>query len=123
MMTPSLEDYLKMIDVLSDKGNVRVTDMALRLGVSKPSVVSALKRLEDNGMVEHERYRYVSLTQEGKRRADEIRARNSLLIVFLQDTLGVSSGNAEKDACKLEHTVSDETLKKIRILVKNFGER
>jgi Mn-dependent DtxR family transcriptional regulator len=67
-------------------------------------------------------YRCVSLTREGKQQADKIRARNSLLIVFLQDTLGVSAGNAKKDACKLEHTLSDETFKKICILMKKFGE-
>ncbi|MFP3043619.1 metal-dependent transcriptional regulator [Treponema primitia] len=122
MMTPSLEDYLKTINVLSDKGIVRVTDIALHLGVSKPSVVIALKKLENNGAVKHERYRYISLTQEGRHQANNIRARNSLLIFFLQNTLGVSSGTAEKEACKLEHILSDETFKKLRILIKDFRE-
>ncbi|MDR2375735.1 MAG: metal-dependent transcriptional regulator [Treponema sp.] len=117
-MTQSLEDYLEMVSFLSDEGEVRVTDIAARLGVSKPSVLTALKTLESQGLLEHERYRTVSLTQRGIAQAQEIRERHSLLTSFLIDIVGVASENAEKDACKMEHLLSEETLKKIRSLVK-----
>ena len=117
-MTQSLEDYLEMVSFLSDEGEVRVTDIAARLGVSKPSVLTALRTLEGEGLLEHERYRRVCLTKDGMRRAAEIRDRHSFLTAFLRDIIGVTAANAEKDACKMEHLLSDETLKKIRALVK-----
>jgi DtxR family Mn-dependent transcriptional regulator len=116
-MTQSLEDYLEMVSFLSDEGEVRVTDIASRLGVSKPSVLTALKTLEEQGLLEHERYRRVNLTREGIRQAADIRERHSTLTVFLTDVIGVSAETAEKDACKMEHLLSDETLKKIKNLV------
>jgi DtxR family Mn-dependent transcriptional regulator len=117
-MSQSLEDYLEMVSFLSDEGEVRVTDIASRLGVSKPSVLTALKNLEEQGLLEHERYRRVNMTKEGVRQATDIRERHSTLTTFLQEVVGVSGETAEKDACKMEHLLSDETLKKIKILVK-----
>jgi DtxR family Mn-dependent transcriptional regulator len=115
-MTQSLEDYLEMVGFLSDEGEVRVTDIASRLGVSKPSVLTALKTLEDQGLLEHERYRSVTLTERGKAAAAEIRGRHNFLRSFLLDVLGVSPEIAEQDACKMEHVLSDETLKKMKSL-------
>jgi DtxR family Mn-dependent transcriptional regulator len=117
-MTQSLEDYLEMVSFLSDEGEVRVTDIASRLGVSKPSVLTALKSLEDQGLLEHERYRTVTLTRKGSLMAADIRERHSFLTIFLRDILNVSAETAEKDACKMEHFLSEETLKKIRALTK-----
>jgi DtxR family Mn-dependent transcriptional regulator len=115
-MTQSLEDYLEMVSFLSDEGEVRVTDIAARLGVSKPSVLTALKVLEEQGLLEHERYRSVSLTQKGANQAAEIRGRHHFLTAFLRDVVGVEPVTAEKDACKLEHILSEETLKKMKLL-------
>jgi DtxR family Mn-dependent transcriptional regulator len=118
-MTQSLEDYLEMVSFLADDGEVRVTDIASRLGVSKPSVLTALKSLEEQGLLEHERYRTVTLTKKGGLLAADIRERHYFLTAFLRDILGVSAETAEKDACKMEHFLSDETLKKIRALTKS----
>ncbi|MDR1956360.1 MAG: metal-dependent transcriptional regulator [Treponema sp.] len=117
-MTQSLEDYLEMVSFLSDEGEVRVTDIAVRLGVSKPSVLTALKVLEDQGLLEHERYRTVSLTEKGVFQAAAIRKRHSFLTAFLRDTIGVNPETAEKEACKMEHLLSEETLEKMKAFVK-----
>jgi DtxR family Mn-dependent transcriptional regulator len=117
-MTQSLEDYLEMVSFLSDDGEVRVTDIASRLGVSKPSVLTAVKTLELQGLLEHERYRSVTLTQKGAIKASEIRDRHSFLTSFLHDVLGVSPEVAEDDACKMEHILSEETLKKMKLLAR-----
>jgi DtxR family Mn-dependent transcriptional regulator len=117
-MTQSLEDYLEMVSFLSDEGEVRVTDIASRLEVSKPSVLNALKVLEEQGLIEHERYRTVYLTQKGAIQAAEIRDRHSFLTSFLKDIVGVNAETAEKDACKMEHLLSEETLKKMKAFVK-----
>jgi DtxR family Mn-dependent transcriptional regulator len=112
-----------MVSFLADEGEVRVTDIAVRLDVSKPSVLTALKNLEDQGLLTHERYGTVSLTRQGVVQASEIRERHSLLTAFLRDIVGVSADIAEKDACKMEHLLSGETLKKMRTLVNANGEK
>jgi DtxR family Mn-dependent transcriptional regulator len=115
-MTQSLEDYLEMVGFLADEGDVRVTDIASRLGVSKPSVLTALKNLEERGLLEHERYRSVTLTERGREAAADIRGRHDFLTSFLHNVLGVSLDIAEQDACKMEHVLSEETLKKMKAL-------
>jgi DtxR family Mn-dependent transcriptional regulator len=121
-MTQALEDYLKTVSFLADEngGQVRLTDIAARLGVSKPSVFTALKVLEDRGLVEHERYRTVTLTKAGHEEAAAIRGRYVLLIVFLRQIVGVSKAQAEKDACLLEHQLSHETLRRIESLIQDM---
>ncbi|MDR0663793.1 MAG: metal-dependent transcriptional regulator [Spirochaetaceae bacterium] len=117
-MTQSQEDYLEMVSFLSDEGRVRVTDIAKRLGFSKPSVLTGLRLLEEKGLVMHERYGSVSLTEKGRELAGEIRARHVLIKAFLQEKLGVSEENAETDACKMEHVLSEETFKKLKSFVR-----
>ena len=116
-MTQSLEDYLEMVSFLTDEGEVRVTDIASRLGVSKPSVLTALKILEERGLLEHGRYSGVALTQEGISLAAEIRNRHRVLTDFLIEIVGVGWDTAERDACKMEHVLSEETLIKMKLLV------
>ncbi|MDR1239832.1 MAG: metal-dependent transcriptional regulator [Treponema sp.] len=120
-MTQSLEDYLEMVSFLADEGEVRVTDIAARLGVSKPSVLTALRNLEEQGLVEHARYRTVSLTKKGAVVVAEIRDRHSFLTSFLQEVVGVGPEIAEKDACKMEHILSDETLKKMKAMTRRHA--
>lgn len=117
-MTQSLEDYLEMVGFLADEGDgsVRVTDIAAKLSVSKPSVLTALKALEERGYVEHERYRGVTLTPSGRIRSEEIQDRHRFLTAFLRDVVGVPQDIAEKDACRMEHVLSDETLARMRAI-------
>ena len=117
-MTQSLEDYLEMVSFLADEGEVRVTDIAARLEVSKPSVLTALKTLKERELVEHKRYGTVSLTKKGILLAAEIRERHSFLTAFLRDIVGVDNETAESDACKMEHLLSEKTLQKMKALVK-----
>jgi DtxR family Mn-dependent transcriptional regulator len=121
-MTQSLEDYLEMVSFLADNGEVRVTDIASRLGVSKPSVLTALKTLEEGGLLEHERYRTVHLTKKGQLEASAIRDRHNFLTDFLRDIVGVSPGTAENDACKMEHLLSEETCTRIKAMLRRNAE-
>jgi DtxR family Mn-dependent transcriptional regulator len=122
-MTQSLEDYLKTVSILAaeNSGKVRLTDIASRLGVSKPSVLTALKILEERGFVEHRRYRTITLTKTGHQEAAEIRGRYALMLTFLR-VIGVSAANSEKDACLLEHHLSTETINKIKALVQESDD-
>jgi DtxR family Mn-dependent transcriptional regulator len=113
-INPLHEDYLKIISILADRGEVRVTDIAAHFGVTKPSVLDVLKPLEAQGFLEHARYRTVILTARGKERAAELRDRYEFLIVFFRNVLGVSQETAERDSCKIEHSLSEETLRRMR---------
>jgi DtxR family Mn-dependent transcriptional regulator len=119
-MTQSLEDYLEMVSFLADEGEVRVTDIASRLDVSKPSVLTALRILEEQGLLEHERYRSVMLTPKGALMAAEIRDRHDFLTLFLKNIIGVTPETAEKDACKMEHLLSPESLQKMKVFAKRM---
>jgi len=113
-----MEDYLEAVGFLSDdgEGSVRVTDIADKLGVSKPSVLTAIKALEDRGFVEHERYRGVTLTATGKVRSAEIQSRHEFLRAFLRNVVDVPDDIAEKDACRMEHVLSEATLERMRLI-------
>jgi DtxR family Mn-dependent transcriptional regulator len=106
-LTRALEDYLGTILELG--APVRVSAIARRLNVAKPSVTEAVKRLTEKGLVESARYGRVDLTPKGFDVACKVRARNSVLLAFLVDILGVSRATADRDACVLEHGLSAET--------------
>ena len=110
----SAEDYLEAILILSEQhGSARPVDIATHLGVSKPSVSFAMKRLRENGYVDGKVGGSVTLTEAGEAIARRILERHRLLTLFLM-RLGVSEETARADACKLEHDLSDETFAAIQ---------
>jgi DtxR family Mn-dependent transcriptional regulator len=113
-LTESLEMYLETIGLLREKTKMaRVTDIARELGVSKPSVHAALHELERRGLIEHEHYGEVFLSPAGKEASAEIRRRHGLLTAFLRNVVGVGPEIAERDACRIEHYLSKETMDRI----------
>ncbi|MGD9116505.1 MAG: metal-dependent transcriptional regulator [Dehalococcoidia bacterium] len=112
--TASMEDYLESIIMLR-KGNqaVRVSQMSQALGVKMPSVTLALKKLSEEGLVEHQRYGRVQLTPEGEKVAKDVFRRHEALRRFLGEILNVDAEVAENDACKMEHAVSPLTQKRL----------
>jgi DtxR family Mn-dependent transcriptional regulator len=117
----SAEDYLEVVYVASQSGrHVRVTDIANDLGVSKPSVVSALAGLKRKGLVRHERYRGVELTARGAAVADEVYRRHRFLTEFLCDVLGVPAEVAGREACEIEHVLSPETVERLVRMVEFY---
>ena len=110
----SAEDYLEAILALREqKGTVRSIDVVHRLGLSKPSVSVAMKRLRENGYIEMDADGFITLLPPGEAIAQRIYTRHKLLTQFLI-RLGVSEEVAAADACKIEHDLSDETFEKIR---------
>jgi len=119
-MTESLEMYLETISLLYDKMRIaRVTDIASELGVSKPSVHAALHELERRGLIQHEHYGEVFLSPAGKEASAAIRRRHGLLTAFLRKVVGVSPQIAEQDACRIEHYLSEETMRRIAALAED----
>ena len=113
-LTSSLEDYLEAIWLLSRESKVvRVRDVARRLGVTPASVVNAVKMLVRRGLVEHEPYGYISLTDKGMERATQIYERHTILTRFFRDILGLDSNSAERTACILEHHINEKALARL----------
>lgn len=108
------EDYLESMLMLKQKnGYIRSVDIAGALGVTKPSVSYATKRLRENGFITMEPDGLISLTETGMEIAKRMYERHTLLTSFLMD-IGVSEKNAKEDACKIEHDISSETFAAIR---------
>ena len=106
-----MEDYLEVIHRLEKKqGIVRVKDIANKLKITMPSVSCAVKNLEKQGLVSHSRYDLVGLTPKGESIAKRIYHRHRIIRDFLSNILGLNLEIAEKDACRIEHNISPETL-------------
>lgn len=115
----SLEDYLESIFVLgSGERPVRLTDIARKLGVKKSSAVSALNKLQTEGLVLHERYGDVMLTQKGIEIASRIYKKHLTVYAFLSEILGIEDITANREACKIEHYISDRTAERLEMLIK-----
>ena len=114
------EDYLERILMLQSKiKNVRAIDIANAMNYSKPSVSVALKKLKANNLIEVNNDGIISLTDEGKKKALEIYERHTIINKFLLH-IGVDSDTALKDACKIEHDLSDETFNKLKDFCNNI---
>lgn len=113
----SMAHYLQAVAALkTEKGHVRVGDIADRLAVSKSGVTSMLRSLQGRGLVDHERYGCVELTDAGLKLASRTESNRRVLTVFLTEILGVTEGIASEDACMIEHLVSPEvTMELLRL--------
>ncbi|MDR0919050.1 MAG: metal-dependent transcriptional regulator [Oscillospiraceae bacterium] len=122
-MYQSGEDYLETILILCSKNSfVRSIDIANELNYTKPSISRAMKKLKEQGFVNIGENGSISLTEQGKIKAEAVFSRHKILHSFLVEVLGVSENQAEEDACKIEHIISQETyegLKKHLSLHKN----
>lgn len=118
-----LEDYLETISVLESlHGVARPTDIASALNVKKPSVTSALNVLAEKGLVVYEKYRPVSLTPEGKNLAESISRKHKLLCGFFTDVLGVDPKSADLAACKMEHALDDDIMRRLVNFLKKLKD-
>ncbi|HAT71428.1 MAG TPA: hypothetical protein DCS63_01255 [Elusimicrobia bacterium] len=116
-LSPSLEDYLEAVYALSRAGGVtRAGLVGARLKVSKPSVNAAIKALAARGLLEHEHYGGISLSPRGLKAGAEIAGRHALLKDFFVSILAMPAPRAERDACRAEHALSAEALRRVGAL-------
>lgn len=103
------EDYLEAMLMMREKhGYIRSIDVAEQLGVTKPSVSYATKRLREAGYITMDGDSYITLTDSGMEIAERMYERHKLLTEFLL-RLGIDEDTAREDACKIEHDISDKT--------------
>ena len=107
----SAEDYLEAMLMMKEQhGYIRSIDIAEHLGVTKPSVSYATKRLRENGFITMDHSGFITLTDSGMEIADRVYSRHKMLTDIFT-AIGVSPETARADACKVEHDISDETFK------------
>lgn len=113
----AIEDYLKSILILQNKnGTVRSLDVARMLHVTKPSVSRAMKVLREGGYLTMDEDKLLCLTDTGREVAERVYERHCVLKKSLI-SMGVDPNVAEKDACGMEHVISDETLEQMKSFI------
>ncbi|MEX0891073.1 MAG: metal-dependent transcriptional regulator [Gemmatimonadota bacterium] len=116
--TSSVEDYLKTIYELEREGSAAATnEIADRLSIASASVSGMLRRLADQGLLEHERYRGARLTDEGRRVALGTIRRHRIIEVYLVQALGYPWDRVHEEAERLEHAASDELVDRMAAAV------
>ena len=110
-LSPSLENYLKVILNLQEKSAVaRAKDIAKNLNINKSSVSVALKRLVEMDLVEHDAYGYATLTKKGEKLAKGVFKRYKTLTRFFEKVLFIPYCIAEENACRMEHAIDDDVM-------------
>ena len=116
------EDYLEAVLVLQkEKGMVRSVDVARHMEVSKPSVCHAVATLREGGFLTMDSDYFLHLTDVGQEAAEQIYEKHR----FFTDRLieaGVDPVTAEKDACRMEHVISQESFERLRDAYKTKKE-
>ena len=112
------EMYLETILILKKQNEyVRSIDIAHTMDFSKPSVSRAIKLLKESQLIVVDDKGYIDFTDEGRRIAEKVYGRHQILTEFLV-SIGVSAKQAEEDACRIEHIISDETHQCIQTFLK-----
>lgn len=121
-MNESGEDYIKVIYALKRKLDlVRPVDVAHAMGFSRPSVSVAISKLREKGFITLDGKTGVHLTERGAEIARRIYENHAILTKFLMKTAGTDEETAEKEACRMEHFISLETLEGIKRFVEGLS--
>jgi len=113
-ISASLEDYLETIyEIIEEKQGVKAVEISRRLGVGRSSVTEALKNLADKKLVNYGRYDVISLTPAGEKAAKKVQFRHQALYDFLVKVLDVECEEAQENACRIEHVISEDVLKRL----------
>ena len=116
----SAEDYLEMILMLKrKKGTVRSIDIAREMNFSKPSVSIAMKKLLEDGYITFNKGREIDLTPKGREIAETIYERHVVLSRILM-RIGVDETTAVKEACRIEHVISQDSFEKLKAAATNM---
>lgn len=108
------EMYLETVLILSDRlGSVHAADVAREMGYSRPTVSEQVRKLRENGYIELDSEGHIRLTDAGREIAERTYERHNVIArIFV--SLGVSGETAYRDACRVEHYISDETFQRMK---------
>ncbi len=117
------EDYVEAIaQLIGERGEARVRDLAAMMGVSHVTVTRVVARLARAGLVVTEPYRPITLTERGRTLAEASRRRHEVVLAFLR-AIGVGAEQAEIDAEGIEHHVSEATIRAMERVVRERRKR
>ncbi len=120
-LTSSLEDYLETIYLIYKKNNtVKAIDVSRALGVSRASTTEALKKLAEKKLINYGRYNAISITREGEIAAKEIINKHNSLLEFFKFVLGAKEQEAQKNACAIEHIISEDIMQRVIAFTKYY---
>lgn len=120
-VSEAIENYLETILLLSErKPELHAIDICDELGYSRPTLSVVLKKMRDEGLIEIDKYNHITMTETGRAIAERVYERHNLITAMLM-SLGVSEETALKDACKIEHDISEESIDCIRRYLKENG--
>ena len=123
-LTHSALHYLAAVHELRKKrGYARVTDVAKLLSVTRGSASLNLKVLRAKRLVLEDENKFLSLSRRGQALVSEALAGRNVFLKFLTKILKVKPAQAEIDACKVEHLLSLETIKKMRVFMEHQNEK
>lgn len=121
MDNKSLEDYLEAIyNSLTRRGHAKTNEIAQDLGVKAPSVTEMFDKLKNRGYINYRKYEGVTLTEKGTELAKDVSEVHENMKKFLE-LLQVTPEQADKDACKVEHNLSEESIAQLNKFI-NFVE-
>ena len=114
ILSSGLEDYIEKVYIAQTKNiQLKAADLARDFNISRASVSEALARLVSKNLIEYKSNKNIILTLEGKKVAQAIYNKHSILSDFLSFVLSVPQKEAEENACKIEHIISDNIVKEI----------
>lgn len=118
-LSDSSQNYLKAVYSLSEWSQVTVTASAIadRVGVKLSTVSDAIRKLAEKGLVDHEPYGAITLTQQGRVYALEMVRRHRLIETFLVQVLHYRWDQVHEEADALEHSVSDLMVERLDALL------
>ena len=123
-LTESLEDYLEAIaELIEVEGHAHAKEIAAKLNVKMPSVTGALRQLEKMGCIVYSTHYPVQLTAKGCLIAHDVIRRHGILKRFFSEILGLPQDKASETACRLEHIVDADTIRRFVLFSEAIGKR
>lgn len=117
-ITARVEDYLEIIyQQLEVSQKIKAVDISKKLGISRASVTEALQKLAQRGYIVYEKNSPIELTEIGEKIAKEVILKHNILCDFFTDVLKVEKEEAEINACRIEHVITEKAFEKIKNMV------
>ena len=120
-LTFAMENYLEAVYELSSEENgARVSDIADRLGVTRPSTNSAMATLSEKGLITNEKYGEIFLTPTGRKLAQLTSNKHRTIQKFFTEILKLNFETADTDACAIEHGISNDSIQAMQDFMRAY---